>query len=177
MRKILVFALLAILVFVVSACGNNNPAPVPQQQPTPPATTQTTPPTTGDTGTADNNAADVAAPFEVDPAVYAEGQRLWEEFYELANVMAADSNNEMFFNIFRAWENSNAERFVRFTNGDASDFMEMYYFEQFLWVDTYLRIVEAMYDSVYIETADRFRQFTFCDCLPKQIVGGHGFLA
>jgi len=159
MKKILMLSILAMLVFVVSACGGNNPAPVPQQQPTSP-TTQTPPPTTNDTGTADNNAADVAAPFEVDPAVYAEGQRLWEEFCERATAMAADSNNDLFFMAFRAHLNRHGEWFEQFTNGEFADYEAKSYLERFLWTDTYLRMVEAIYNSTHIETADRFRQFT-----------------
>jgi len=160
MKKILMLSILAMLVFVVSACGGNNPVSVPQQQPTPPTTTQTTPPT----GTADNSTADVAALFEVDPAFYAEGQRLWEEFYELATAMAyaiANSNDtDVFFMTFRAWVDMHGEWFEQFTSGEFADFEALSYFERFLWTDTYLRMVEAMYNSTYIETADRFRQFT-----------------
>ena len=163
MRKSIIISILAMLIAIaLAACGNggNNSAPTPQQQPTPPTTTQTPPPSASATDTTEDNAADATTPQEVDPAVYAERQRLWEEFYELATSMAADSNNDLFFMAFRAHLNRHGEWFEQFTNGEFSDFEAMSYFERFLWVDTYLRMVEAMYNSTYIETADRFRQFT-----------------
>ena len=155
MRKPIIISIFTMLiVFTLTACGNggNSPTPMPQQP---------TPPPTSETGTADNNATDaIVAPLEIDPVVYAEGQRLWEEFYELATAMAADSNNDLFFMAFRAHLNRHGEWFEQFTNGEFADFEAMSYFERFLWVDTYLRMAEAMYNSTYIENADRFRQFT-----------------
>jgi len=152
MRKSILISILAMLIVIaLAACGNggNNSAPVPQQQPTPPTATQTPPPSARDTDTTEDNAADVAVPQEVDSAVYAEGQRLWEEFYEFATAMAADPNNDFFFNIFRAWESRNAERYEEFGHGDASEFIDMSDFEQFLWVDTYLRLVENLHQGAF----------------------------
>ena len=152
MRKSILISILAMLIVIaLAACGNggNNSAPAPQQQPTPPTTTQTLPPSASDADTTEDNAADVATPPEVDPAVYAEEQRLWEEFYELATAMSADPSNDFFFNIFRAWESRNAERYEEFGHGDASEFIDMSDFEQFLWVDTYLRLVENLHQGAF----------------------------
>jgi len=161
MRKILIVVLAMTLLAVLAACGNgdNSRASVAQQQPTTPTTAQTTPPTSG-SGTANNNAAAETAPIEVDPAVYAEGQRLWEEFYELASAMEADSVGNVFWLGFRAHIARYGGWFEQYTNGEFADYEAMSYFERFLWTDTYLRMVQAMYNSTFIETADSFRQLT-----------------
>ena len=155
MKKILVFAVTALVILSITGCGKKAETPPPARQSVsdaPRVSENTPPPSPSDSGatTVITPSFDSVNTPEYDAEeVREEAAAVYEQFYNAVKIMDGDAKYDNLFLMYTANVGFHAPIYEKFTDGTEEDWHSMSLFERFIWWETYLSSVNYLYLGDY----------------------------